>query len=95
VVGADGSKCHRYCLLFIVCAQHESVYHQCHAASLAKIVYDVKPFPTTSSRFNAFAKFIVYQPGTATREPYYSKLDVPILYYRWQGEKDVTKLFCG
>ncbi|KAJ7817484.1 hypothetical protein B0H13DRAFT_1922903 [Mycena leptocephala] len=60
-----------------------------------QIVDDVKPFPTSSSRFNVFAKLIVYRPGTATREPYYSKLDIPILYYGWQGEKDATKLFRG
>ncbi|KAJ7926890.1 hypothetical protein B0H13DRAFT_2265790 [Mycena leptocephala] len=67
---------------------HESGYYRCHAVSLTKIVDDAKPFPTSSSRFNVFAKLIVCRPGTATREPCYSKLDIPILYYGWQGEKD-------
>jgi hypothetical protein len=75
--------------------QRSSTSTRLRVAALAKIVDDVKPFATSSSRFNAFAKLIGYQPGTTTREPYYSKLDVPILYDGWQGEKDVTKLFRG
>ncbi|KAJ7937014.1 hypothetical protein B0H13DRAFT_2303333 [Mycena leptocephala] len=73
--------------------QRSSTSNRLRGASLAKIVDDVKPFATSLSRFNVFADLIGYQPGTATREPYYSKLDVPILYDGWQGEKDVTKLF--
>ncbi|KAJ6583668.1 hypothetical protein B0H10DRAFT_1962107 [Mycena sp. CBHHK59/15] len=60
---------------------------------LAKIVDSVKPFETSSGRFNAFAELIGYQPGTDTREPYYSKLDVSLLYDGWQGKKDVNSLF--
>lgn len=61
--------------------------------SIAKIVDDIKPFTTSSGCFNAFTKFIGYQPGTNTREPYYSKLDVPVLYDGWQGKKDFNTLF--
>ncbi|KAJ7114464.1 hypothetical protein C8R44DRAFT_855686 [Mycena epipterygia] len=75
--------------------QRSTTSNRLRGASLAKIVDDVKPFATSSGRFNAFAKLIGYQPGTETREPYYSKLDVPILYDGWQGEKDLTKLFRG
>ncbi|KAJ6623751.1 hypothetical protein B0H10DRAFT_778561 [Mycena sp. CBHHK59/15] len=75
--------------------QRSSTSSQLRGASLAKIVDDVKPFTTSSSRFDAFAALIGYQPGTETREPYYSKLDVPILYDGWQGQKDLTRLFRG
>ncbi|KAJ7888423.1 hypothetical protein B0H14DRAFT_2562393 [Mycena olivaceomarginata] len=56
--------------------------------SLAKIVDDTKPFESSSARFNAIAALIGYQRGTDTQDPYYSKLDVPVLYDGWQGEKD-------
>ncbi|KAJ7236519.1 hypothetical protein C8J57DRAFT_1376606 [Mycena rebaudengoi] len=57
------------------------------------IVDDIKPFETSSGRFNAFAKFIGHQPGTETSEPFYSKLDVPVLYDGWHGKKDLNRLF--
>ncbi|KAJ7124795.1 hypothetical protein C8R43DRAFT_1135473 [Mycena crocata] len=75
--------------------QRSSTSNRLRGASLGKIVDDVKPFATSSGRFNAFAKFIGYQPGTETREPYYSKLDVPVLYDGWQGSKDLNTLFRG
>ncbi|KAJ6632249.1 hypothetical protein B0H10DRAFT_2206634 [Mycena sp. CBHHK59/15] len=75
--------------------QRSSTSSRLRGASLTKIVDDVKPFTTSSSRFDAFAVLIGYQPGTETREPYYSKLDVPILYDGWQGQKDLTCLFRG
>ncbi|KAJ7838992.1 hypothetical protein B0H14DRAFT_2787984 [Mycena olivaceomarginata] len=34
-----------------------------------------------------------YQPGTETREPFYSRLDAPILYSEWNGNKNVSHLF--
>ncbi|KAJ6613971.1 hypothetical protein B0H10DRAFT_2436245 [Mycena sp. CBHHK59/15] len=60
--------------------QRSTTSNRLRGPSLAKIVDDVKPFATSSGRFDAFAKLIGYQPGTDTCEPYYSKLDVPILY---------------
>jgi hypothetical protein len=62
-------------------------------ASLAKIVDDIKPFMSSSSRFNSFSELIGYQPGTETREPFYSRLDAPILYSEWNGNKNVSHLF--
>ncbi|KAJ7128628.1 hypothetical protein C8R44DRAFT_616106 [Mycena epipterygia] len=73
--------------------QRSSTSHRLRGQSLAKIVDDIKPFDTSSGRFNAFTKFIGYQPGTDTREPYYSKLDVPVLYDGWDGQKDLNTLF--
>ncbi|KAJ6549455.1 hypothetical protein B0H10DRAFT_2128674 [Mycena sp. CBHHK59/15] len=73
--------------------QRSSTSNRLRFQSIAKIVDDIKPFATSSGRFDAFTKFIGYQPGTNTREPYYSKLDVPVLYDGWQGKKDVNTLF--
>jgi hypothetical protein len=56
-------------------------------------VDDTKPFESVSARFNAFTAFIGYQQGTDTRDPYYSKPDVPVLYDGWQGKKDLNTLF--
>ncbi|KAJ7727435.1 hypothetical protein DFH07DRAFT_970192 [Mycena maculata] len=75
--------------------QRSSISNRLRGASLPHIVDDVKPFKTSSGRFNAFATLIGYQPGTDTREPYYSKLDVPILYDRWQGKKDLKTFLRG
>src|ERR1700761_2086047 len=74
-------------------SQRSSTSNRLRGASLSKIVDNVKPFETSSGRFNAFAELIGYQPGTDTREPYYSKLDVPLLYNAWQGKKDLNSLF--
>ncbi|KAJ7214382.1 hypothetical protein GGX14DRAFT_562597 [Mycena pura] len=74
-------------------SQRSSTSNRLRGASLSKIVDNVKPFETSSGRFNAFAELIGYQPGTDTREPYYSKLDVPLLYDAWQGKKDLNSLF--
>ncbi|KAJ7775942.1 hypothetical protein DFH07DRAFT_951849 [Mycena maculata] len=76
-------------------SQRSSTSNRLRVASLSKIVDDVKPFETSSGRFNAFAKLIGYQPGTDNREPYYSKLDVPILYDGWQGKKDLNSFLRG
>ncbi|KAF7324391.1 hypothetical protein MVEN_02645000 [Mycena venus] len=75
--------------------QRSNTSNRLRVASLANIVDDVKPFETSASRFNAFAKLIGYQPGTDTRDPYYSKLDVPILYDNWQGQKDLNSFLRG
>ncbi|KAK6983846.1 hypothetical protein R3P38DRAFT_2807856 [Favolaschia claudopus] len=48
--------------------------------ALRYIVDDTRPFKSSSSRFNAFRTDIGYQTGTATKEPFYSKTKVPILY---------------
>ncbi|KAJ7236319.1 hypothetical protein C8J57DRAFT_1376700 [Mycena rebaudengoi] len=74
-------------------SQRSSTSNRLRGASLAKIVDDIKPFETSSGRFNAFAKFIGHQPGTETSEPFYSKLDVPVLYDGWHGKKDLNRLF--
>ncbi|KAJ7734311.1 hypothetical protein B0H14DRAFT_2639449 [Mycena olivaceomarginata] len=75
--------------------QCSSTSHRLHGPGLTHIVDDVKPFTTSPGRRIAFRTLIGWQPGTETHEPYYSKLNVPILYDGWQGEKDLTRLFCG
>ncbi|KAJ7729861.1 hypothetical protein DFH07DRAFT_781832 [Mycena maculata] len=75
--------------------QRSSTSNRLRVASLSKIVDDIKRFETSSGRFNAFAKLIGYQPGTPTREPYYSKLDAPILYNKWEGKKDLGSFLRG
>ncbi|KAJ7786895.1 hypothetical protein B0H14DRAFT_3506228 [Mycena olivaceomarginata] len=74
--------------------QRSSTSHRLRGPGLTHIVDDVKPFATSPGRHIAFRTLIGWQPGTETHEPYYSKLDVPILYDGWQGEKDLTRLFC-
>ncbi|KAJ7289791.1 hypothetical protein C8J57DRAFT_1278429 [Mycena rebaudengoi] len=74
-------------------SQRSSTSNRLRGASLAKIVDDIKPFETSSGCFNAFAKFIGHQPGTEISEPFYSKLDVPVLYDGWHGKKDLNRLF--
>ncbi|KAJ7828018.1 hypothetical protein B0H14DRAFT_3466546 [Mycena olivaceomarginata] len=74
--------------------QCSSTSHRLHGPGLTHIVDDVKPFATSPGRHIAFRTLIGWQPGTKTHEPYYSKLDVPILYDGWQGE-DLTHLFRG
>ncbi|KAJ7694109.1 hypothetical protein B0H17DRAFT_1199366 [Mycena rosella] len=73
--------------------QRSSTSNRLRGQSLAKIVDEIKPFATATSRKSAFAEFIGYQPGTKTREPYYSKLDVPVLHDEWRGEKDLNTIF--
>jgi hypothetical protein len=73
--------------------QRSTTSNRLRDTSLAKIVDDIKPFATSSSRFTSFSKLIGYQPGTETREPFYSKLDAPILYSEWNGQKNVSHLF--
>ncbi|KAJ7259019.1 hypothetical protein C8J57DRAFT_1472227, partial [Mycena rebaudengoi] len=74
-------------------SQCSSTSNRLRGASLAKIVDEIKPFETSSGRLNAFAKFIGHQPRTETSEPFYSKLDVPVLYDGWHGKKDLNRLF--
>ena len=76
-----------------MCSQRSGTSTRLRGPSLVKIVDNVQPFATSSGRFTAFAELIGYQPGTDTRDPYYSKLDVPVLYDGWQGNKDVNSLF--
>ncbi|KAJ7864478.1 hypothetical protein B0H14DRAFT_3133722 [Mycena olivaceomarginata] len=73
--------------------QRSTTSNRLRDTSLAKIVDDIKPFATSSSRFTSFSKLIGYQPGTETCEPFYSKLDAPILYSEWNGQKNVSHLF--
>ncbi|KAJ7714999.1 hypothetical protein B0H14DRAFT_2644293 [Mycena olivaceomarginata] len=47
--------------------QRSTTSNRLRDASLAKIVDDIKPFTSSSSRFNAFSELIGYQPGTETR----------------------------
>ncbi|KAJ6563546.1 hypothetical protein B0H10DRAFT_2200622 [Mycena sp. CBHHK59/15] len=76
--------------------QRSTTSNRLRSPSLAKIVDDVKPFNILWP-LRWFAKLIGYQPGTDTCEPYYSKLDVPILPLQWQGQapaaKTVEKLY--
>ncbi|KAJ6613468.1 hypothetical protein B0H10DRAFT_1951492 [Mycena sp. CBHHK59/15] len=73
--------------------QHSSISNRLWGVSLPHIVDDVKPFKTSLGCFNAFATLIGYQPNTC--EPYYSKLNVPILYDGWQGKKDLKTFLRG
>ncbi|KAJ7760063.1 hypothetical protein DFH07DRAFT_957719 [Mycena maculata] len=76
-------------------SQRSSTSHRLRGPGLIHLVEDVKPFATSPSCHITFRTVIGWQPGTETREPYYSKLDVPILYDEWQGEKNLAHLFRG
>ncbi|KAF7340796.1 hypothetical protein MSAN_02108700 [Mycena sanguinolenta] len=76
-------------------SSRSTISNRLRGASLACIVDDPQLFATSSGRYDAFAKDIGYQPGTPTSEPYYSKLNVPVLYSDWEGTKNVNGLFRG
>ncbi|KAJ7885056.1 hypothetical protein B0H14DRAFT_3432007 [Mycena olivaceomarginata] len=76
--------------------QRSSTSHRLRGPGLTYIVDDVKPFATSPGRHIAFRTLIGWQPGTETREPYYSKLDVHSIHATIiRGPKGAVGLFDG
>ncbi|KAJ7612795.1 hypothetical protein DFH06DRAFT_1243120 [Mycena polygramma] len=61
----------------------------------ADVSVNVDDFDSSSSRFNAFARYIGYQEATPGTDAFYSPLKAQVLYKDYDGTMNVYKIFRG